>query len=118
MASEPAATLVHTLAHVQALLLYQIIRFLEGDWISRATADAAFCYLVSSTQVMLTHFMWHSKRGVQDGQADRVPDDLSDRLAHLIGLPQERLSWSTLSDAAGDDMDVLGKMLLSVWLWR
>lgn len=49
---------VETLARTQALLLYQIIRFFDGDILARASADATFSELSSSLSALSRHISW------------------------------------------------------------
>lgn len=48
------------LAHTQSLLLYQIMRFFDGDIIARSSADATFSQLDSSTRLLYKHIHWNS----------------------------------------------------------
>ncbi|ROV95690.1 hypothetical protein VMCG_07632 [Cytospora schulzeri] len=47
-----------TLARTQAILLYQIIRFFDGDILARASADATFNELESAVSDLLRHISW------------------------------------------------------------
>lgn len=47
------------LAHTQSLLLYQIMRFFDGDIIARSSADATFSQLESSARCLAKHINWN-----------------------------------------------------------
>lgn len=49
---------LHALARLQALLLYQIIRFFDGDTLARTSADATFNELQSSAHALAGHIIW------------------------------------------------------------
>lgn len=46
------------LARTQALLLYQTIRFFDGDVLARSSADTTFCELESSIHALREHLSW------------------------------------------------------------
>lgn len=46
------------LAHTQSLMLYQIMRFFDGDIIARSSADATFSQLDSSTRFLSEYIDW------------------------------------------------------------
>lgn len=58
LASHIPMDFLPALARVQALLLYQIIRFFDGDILSRSSADATFHELRSSAQALASHIIW------------------------------------------------------------
>lgn len=58
LASAPQPAPLETLARAQALLLYQTIRFFDGDVLARSSADATFCELESSMQALHRHVSW------------------------------------------------------------
>lgn len=68
LASHIPMDFLSTLARVQALLLYQIIRFFDGDILSRSSADATFLELRSSAQALASHIIWDTRT---------IPDDRS-----------------------------------------
>ncbi|ROV89644.1 hypothetical protein VSDG_08072 [Cytospora chrysosperma] len=76
------------LARTQALLLYQSIRFFDGDILARASADATFSELVSSTSALLHHISW-------DGEDVSSNFDMSDKDVELPNFPLQlpRESW-------------------------
>ncbi|KUI58581.1 Regulator of drug sensitivity 1 [Cytospora mali] len=49
---------LETLARTHALLLYQIIRFFDGDILARSSADATFSELESSVDSLTQHITW------------------------------------------------------------
>ncbi|KAJ4396150.1 hypothetical protein N0V93_000368 [Gnomoniopsis smithogilvyi] len=59
LASHVPADFLPALARVQALLLYQIIRFFDGDMLARSSADTTFLELRSSAQALSTHITWN-----------------------------------------------------------
>lgn len=54
----PADLLLHALARTQALLLYQIVRFFDGDIVARASAEATFGELEASADALARHIAW------------------------------------------------------------
>lgn len=76
------------LARTQALLLYQIIRFFDGDIVARASADTTFSELVSSTSALLHHISW-------DGEDVSSNLAMSDKDVELPTFPLQlpRESW-------------------------
>lgn len=59
--SELAPDLLHALARTQAMILYQIMRFFDGDIIARASAEATFAELESSADVLAGHITWDAQ---------------------------------------------------------
>lgn len=59
LASHIPTELLHALARVQALLLYQVIRFFDGDILARSSADATFSELRSSAHALASHITWN-----------------------------------------------------------
>lgn len=186
LASHIPMDFLSTLTRVQALLLYQIIRFFDGDILSRSSADATFHELRSSAQALASHIIWdpHTRPAdhsagvdsitfptqashpiwrqwtVQESarrtyliacffvsvwklltgrqsascQLDGDPSllgqnwTLSAKLWQASDAVDFALAWreskhyiarrkaivSTLADASGDDIEVFGKMLLTV----
>lgn len=55
---------IETLARTQALLLYQIIRFFDGDILARTAADATFSELGSSISALSHYISWPGDNGV------------------------------------------------------
>ncbi|KAK7726112.1 hypothetical protein SLS63_007789 [Diaporthe eres] len=53
--SAPQPEARDVLARTQALLLYQTIRFFDGDVLARSSADATFCELESSIHALHEH---------------------------------------------------------------
>lgn len=53
-----------TLARTQALLLYQIIRFFDGDILARSSADTTFGELESSAYSLFHHISWTDDDGL------------------------------------------------------
>ncbi|KAG6359228.1 hypothetical protein INS49_012749 [Diaporthe citri] len=56
--SAPQPEALDALARTQALLLYQTIRFFDGDVLARSSADATFCELESSIHALHEHVSW------------------------------------------------------------
>lgn len=56
--SAPQPDALAALARTQALLLYQTIRFFDGDVLARSSADATFCELESSIHALREHVSW------------------------------------------------------------
>ncbi|KAJ4418713.1 hypothetical protein N0V82_005384 [Gnomoniopsis sp. IMI 355080] len=69
LASHIPADFLHALARVQALLLYQIIRFFDGDVLARSSADATFHELRSSAEALATHIIWDPATALVDMNA-------------------------------------------------
>lgn len=63
-----------TLARTQALLLYQIIRFFDGDIMARSSADATFADLESSVSAMSRHIYLACEAGIGGGNGPSNPD--------------------------------------------
>lgn len=179
----------HALARTQAMILYQIMRFFDGDIIARSSAETTFSELDSSAYVLASYITWDTQKNpgrpdLNDKEHDASPLDLqtihsswrdwvlqeSARRTYLVarffshvwklltgrrvgacsrGPPPAHESWtlsshlwqardafdfavawrdrshyvvkrkailSTLADAGGDDIEVFGKMLLTVSL--
>lgn len=58
LASEMPADLLHALGRTQALILYQITRFFDGDIVSRSSADAMFSDLQCSALALGAYLDW------------------------------------------------------------
>ncbi|KAL1848373.1 hypothetical protein Daus18300_013619 [Diaporthe australafricana] len=58
LGSAPRAEPLDVLARTQALLLYQTIRFFDGDVLARSSADATFGELRSSINALHDHISW------------------------------------------------------------
>lgn len=58
LGSAPQSGPLDALARTQALLLYQTIRFFDGDVLARSSADATFCELESSIHALHEHVSW------------------------------------------------------------
>lgn len=58
LSSVPQPGPIDTLARTQALLLYQTIRFFDGDVLARSSADSTFCELESSIHALREHVSW------------------------------------------------------------
>lgn len=58
LGSAPQPGPLDALARTQALLLYQTIRFFDGDVLARSSADATFCELESSIHALHEHVSW------------------------------------------------------------
>ena len=58
LGSIPQPGHLSALARTQALLLYQTIRFFDGDVLARSSADATFCELESSIHALHEHVSW------------------------------------------------------------
>lgn len=56
------------LAHTQSLMLYQIMRFFDGDIIARSSADATFSQLDTSTRFLSEYIDWGSSAACSDPQ--------------------------------------------------
>ncbi|CAN8106312.1 unnamed protein product [Discula destructiva] len=56
--SQMPAEFLPALARLQALLLYQIMRFFDGDVLARSSADATFKELRSSANALAGHIIW------------------------------------------------------------
>lgn len=56
--SAPQPEALDALARTQALLLYQTIRFFDGDVLARSSADTTFCELESSIHALHEHVPW------------------------------------------------------------
>lgn len=56
--SAPQPGPLDALARTQALMLYQTIRFFDGDVLARSSADATFCELESSIHALHEHVSW------------------------------------------------------------
>lgn len=106
-------TFLHTLARVHALLLYQIIRFFDGDLVARASADASFCHLESSAHALLSHISWHSRDGVQDHHSDIANDDPLNPLEHITALRNRWQHW-VLQESARRTY-LVARFLLHAW---
>lgn len=58
LSSAPRAEPLDALARTQALLLYQTIRFFDGDVLARSSADATFGELRPSIHALHDHISW------------------------------------------------------------
>lgn len=58
LSSSPQPGPLIALARTQALLLYQTIRFFDGDVLARSSADATFCELESAVHALHEHVSW------------------------------------------------------------
>lgn len=58
LGSAPQPGPLDALARTQALLLYQTIRFFDGDVLARSSADATFCELEASIHALHEHVSW------------------------------------------------------------
>lgn len=58
--SEMPTEFLHALARTQALILYQIILFFDGDIIARSSANATFSDLQSSAHALAGHIKWNT----------------------------------------------------------
>lgn len=76
--------LLSTLARVQALLLYQIIRFFDGDILSRSSADATFHELRSSAQALASHIIWDPRSIPGELTVDGASTHFPSEASHLI----------------------------------
>lgn len=74
LASHVPTDFLYALARVQALLLYQIIRFFDGDVLARSSADATFNELRSSAQALATHIIWDPKSSLDYPDAGGDPN--------------------------------------------
>lgn len=54
---------LEVLSHTQSLMLYQIIRFFDGDIIARSSAEATFSQLDSSSRSLYGHIDWNPDAG-------------------------------------------------------
>lgn len=80
--SAPHPGPLDALARTQALLLYQTIRFFDGDVLARSSADATFCELESCTHALHDHVSWD----VASSSETRLTSSLGD--AASLSLPQ------------------------------
>lgn len=71
-APAPADLLLHALARTQALLLYQTVRFFDGDIVARASAEATFGELEASADALARHIARDD-----NPHLDRARDDMS-----------------------------------------
>lgn len=62
------------LARTQALLLYQSIRFFDGDVLARSSADATFCQLESATHALHEYTSWDVASGPESSQTPITGD--------------------------------------------
>ncbi|PSR97687.1 hypothetical protein BD289DRAFT_450808 [Coniella lustricola] len=58
LATEPADGFLQALSRTQALILYQIMRFFDGDIAARSSADAMFADLHSSACALASYIDW------------------------------------------------------------
>lgn len=85
LASHIPAEFLHALARLQALLLYQIIRFFDGDILARSSADATFEELRSSAHALASHITWDPH--------DMLDDPYMGGAATLFPLQTSRPIW-------------------------
>lgn len=78
LGSAPQPGPLDALARTQALLLYQTIRFFDGDVLARSSADATFCELESSIHALHEHVSW---------DVASSPDRLITNPGDIGGLP-------------------------------
>lgn len=84
LASHMPMDFLSTLARVQALLLYQIIRFFDGDILSRLSADATFHELRSSAQALASHIIWDPRVIPGDLSANGASTNFPSQASHSI----------------------------------
>lgn len=70
LASHIPADFLNTVAHVQALLLYQTIRFFDSDILARSSADATFHELKSAAHALASHIEWNPHNVLDDSKAN------------------------------------------------
>lgn len=58
VSSAPQTGPLNALVRTQALLLYQTIRFFDGDVLARSSADATFCELEAAIHALHEHVSW------------------------------------------------------------
>lgn len=88
LGSVPQPGPLGALARTQALLLYQTIRFFDGDVLARSSADATFCELESSIYALREHVSWDIA-SPSDTRLITTPGDL-DGPAISLGQPSRQ----------------------------
>lgn len=83
---------LNALARTQALLLYQTIRFFDGDVLARSSADATFCELESSINALHEHISWDVASGPDRSLATTALGD-ADGLS--LAAQPSRQFWRT-----------------------
>lgn len=87
-------SLLHALARTHAVILYQIMRFFDGDIIARASAEATFGALESAADALAGHITWKA----QERPPPPPPPDSRDHArpessSSLADLPTMRDAW-------------------------
>lgn len=75
---------LHALARTQALLLYQIIRFFDGDIIARSAANATFSELQSSAHALAGHIIWSINNHSDSGRSGLDGEDCNTSLGPVL----------------------------------
>lgn len=70
LSSSPQRVALDILARTQVLLLYQSIRFFDGDVLARSSADATFCELESAIHDLHEHISWNVAGGPEISQTE------------------------------------------------